>query len=522
MHVRSFLKETLWLAAAALAVLAGAAAAAPVTALTAEGPVVGDEARGMKIFKGIPYAEAPVGELRFAPPVPAKVRDRPLQVLDWSPVAVQNLEWPGRTLGENCLTLNIWQPADAAPGAKLPVYVYIHGGGFAAGTGNQDIYDGKSFTEEGIVLVTINYRLGALGFWASQTTLDAYGTTGNWGLLDQIAALKWIKANIAGFAGDPNRITVGGESAGAWSVSALVMSPLAEGLFEQAILQSGSIFGVQSANWYAQGDLKRSIELGRIYAGVLGWADDRAGLDAMRRADARVLAEFSAFRIDATHPSPLFLMPVFDGRVLPENPSQALAAGKFNRVALLWGFNTDEGSIFVPEDTTEERYRMLAVQTLGHDAGLEYVKTHPVTADASAAQRARTLIKESWFTSGMKKTGDALAAAGLPVYAYEWAYVPKQDKACGLGAKHAAEIAYVFGNLPEKAQAREKRLSAAINRRFANFIKTGNPGEAADRWPRYSPADPKVMRFDAERLGTVPLEGVESMEAFARLQERGN
>ncbi|MHB9296596.1 hypothetical protein PilKf_02369 [Pillotina sp. SPG140] len=200
-----------------------------VTNVTRNGPIEGLEADGIYAYKGIPYAKAPVGDLRFAPPQDVEPWTTVLDCTKYGPLTVQLADNPflaveNANQSEDSLSLNVWTPA--APGAtdKLPVYVYIHGGGFGNGSGNETTFDGTSFAKNGVVTVTINYRLGTLGFFASQETYKQYGTTGNWGLLDQIKALEWIRDNIANFGGDPSQVTIGGESAGSWSVSALIES----------------------------------------------------------------------------------------------------------------------------------------------------------------------------------------------------------------------------------------------------------------------------------------------------------
>ncbi|MBR1672481.1 MAG: carboxylesterase family protein, partial [Fretibacterium sp.] len=233
-----------------LLVLVGAsvASASPVTVRTPLGEVRGTSDGEVVSFKGIPYAKPPVGELAYAPTQPVEPWECVLDATRFGPSALQVRGPLSGSSRENmsdagCLTLNVWAPAGAKPGDGLPVYVFIHGGAYAQGSGSVLTYHSKSLARDGIVAVTINYRLNAQGFLATRATLEKYGTTGNWGHLDQIEALKWVRANIASFGGDPAKVTIGGESAGSFSVSTMILSPLAKGLFRAAIMESGTILG---------------------------------------------------------------------------------------------------------------------------------------------------------------------------------------------------------------------------------------------------------------------------------------
>jgi para-nitrobenzyl esterase len=426
-------------------------------------------------------------------------------------------------MSEDCLTLNIWTPAKPGESAALPVYVYIHGGAYAIGSGSSAMYDGASFAGHGIVAVTINYRLNALGFLAGRTTFDKYGTTGNWGHLDQILALEWIRDNIAAFGGDPDNVTIGGESAGSYSVSALILSPLAKGLFRGAIMESGTILGAAAASYYPKCDLARSIEQGRMLSSVFQADDDAEGLARLRQVDATVLAQLTQFSWDQTSLAPFALMPVFDGKVIPENPYKALKEGTFNKVGLLWGFNGDEGSIFVPETTTEPTYAMLTAINCGYDKVRTVLDRFPVDADNPAFRRTRRLLAYTAFIAGMKTFGDAAAAQGMDVYAYNFTYVSPENAAARLGAKHAAELPYVFNNLSVGGLKRpeQQALADEMHLRWVNFIKTGNPNQGMQlptniQWPKYNPQNAKVMRFDTSvNVGTLP--DIEDMEFITEL-----
>lgn len=287
----SCLQFALLMFCAFLPAQAYSAETALVETRTHSGSVVGILSDDIAIFRGIPYAAPPVGELRFAPTKPVAPWTEPLDCTEFGATAVQKEARNGLPMREDCLTLNVWTPAlpkTGETGEKLPVYVYIHGGAYAQGSGSDPLYDGTAFAKRGIVAVTINYRLNVLGFFASKETLSRYGTTGNWGHLDQIEALKWIRENAASFGGDPDRVTIGGESAGSYSVSALMLSPLAEGLFQGAILESGTILALGGSSFYSKGSPERSAEVFRMMSWLFEARDDADGLAKMRAADADI------------------------------------------------------------------------------------------------------------------------------------------------------------------------------------------------------------------------------------------
>lgn len=485
----------LWISSSALA--------SPTTVSTMSGKIVGVEDDGIRVFKGIPYAKPPVGELRFAPPQRMESWSEPLEATQYGPTAVQVRELEGLPMSEDCLTLNIWTPARTDNKDKLPVYVYIHGGGYAIGSGSEAMCNGSSFARNGIVCVSINYRLNALGFFSNRTTFDLYSTTGNWGLLDQIMALEWVRDNIEAFGGDPGNVTIGGESAGSWSVSALILSPLAKGLFQGAIMESGTILGAPFSSYYAQGDLQRSIELGGILSSLFDADDSAEGLAKMRVVDSRVLVQFTEFMLNQTHPTPFFLLPVFDGVVLPKDPYLALKSGNFNKVRLLWGVNTDEGSLFAPADTNANQYAMLATQAYGYDKAQTVLKHFPINEENPAFKRTRELLGYNLFMVGMKIYAEALSRQGMDVYGYNFDYASPKDTAAGLGARHAAEIPYAFNTLASfgLTSPEQQALADEMHIRWVNFIKTGDPNKgmpvlSSTEWPKYSPTNPEIIRFN--------------------------
>lgn len=463
----------------------------PTLVQTALGPVQGAQGEGIVTFKNIPYAAPPLGELRFAPPQPADPWADPLDCTAFGQMATQAAgQWEaGLEYGEDCLSLNIWAP-DA--GDDLPVYVFIHGGAYAQGSPGKATYDGTRFARDGVIQVNIGYRLGALGFLATVQGVAESGYAGNWGLLDQIAALEWVRENIAAFGGDADNITVGGESAGSFSVSNLIMSPLAEGLFQKAILESGNLLGQPLTMPGATGDRAQAIALGDAFVAAM----NAPSLDALRAtADAQALAEASAFYSDMTSPNPYSFWPVFDGVALPEDPYAALQGGDYNRVSILTGFNTAEGVLFIPEGISESAYVDLVRRTFGDDAEAVLARW-PVDADHSPTQRARDL-----FTLGLRLGGDlfaeAFAEAGLDVYCYQFNYD------VGVGPVHAIELPFVFDtmDLDEAGEAFKEDLHA----RWLAFIKDGAPGGGTTGvpWHKYTAQGREMLFLDAQPAASV-------------------
>lgn len=463
-----------------------------------DGPIQGLKTDDISIYKGIPFASCPV---RFAPPEDAKPWTDTLVCEEYGPIPVQAGMNEDQTMSEDCLNLNVWTPAKSGD-EKLPVYVWIYGGGFAMGSNTSPSYDGTNFAKDGVVTVNFNYRVNAVGFFASQETFDKYGTTGNWGLLDQIKALEWVQENIEAFGGDPNNVTIGGESAGSYSTSGLIASPLAEGLFKRAIMESGSMIGIPGNNSYSRGDLDRSIEVCNEMAFTFGADDSKQGLAKMRKADARVISQLSPLETDFTKTPAYFTLPVFDGHVMPEDLMSAVQDKKINKVDLLWGFNKNEGSVFIPADRTDGNYEMLANRMFGSSQAQKVMDRFPIDDENDATERARQILGYGMFSAVMKPFGDSLSEMGGNVYAYNFDYAGAADKEAGLGASHGSEIIYAFGNLPEDATEAEKQLSDEFHSRMVNFIKTGDPNNGdvpTDiKWPKYDPDKNMTMIFNEE------------------------
>ncbi len=471
-----------------------------------EGTTVADGR--VRVFKGIPYAAPPVGPLRWRAPEP---------VAPWTGVrkadgfGAQCHQPPifgdivfDRPASEDCLYLNLWTPAQGAD-AKLPVMVWIHGGGYQAGASHEPRHDGVSLASRGVVLVTINYRLGVFGFFAhpALSADDPRGSSGNYGLLDMIAALRWVRDNIAAFGGDPGNVTIFGESAGSFAVSTLMAAPGARGLFHKVIGESGAPFGPTLAL-----APRTAIEgNGEKFGAALG-ATTAAALRG--RSAEEIVATAAKWQ-------PWF-SPSIDGVVLTESVAATFAAGRQAPVPLLAGWNADEGRAGVVlgnarptaasfAETTRKRFGPAADRLL---------QVYPAGSDAEALESAAALAGDLFIGYGTWKWVEAHQATGkAPVYRYLFSRkipVPaghtqngKPATADDIGARHAGEIEYVFGTLDSVKGVTwtpaDRTLSDAIGRYWTNFARTGDPnGEGLPTWPRLGPGAPGPVQDMGPRL----------------------
>lgn len=458
---------------------------------TQTGKVQGVQEGEIVSFKGIPFAKPPVGELRFAPPEKATSWEGILECSEYRECAVQVDE--GQVVGsEDCLYLNIWAPVDAA-NKELPVYVYIHGGAFAMGSPSKATYEGTRFAQDGIIQVNIAYRLGGLGFLSSEELEENYGYLGNAGMLDQIAGLQWVQDNIAAFGGDPSNVTVGGESAGAFSVSNLIVSPLAKGLFNRAIMESGNVLGQPLGLPQQPGDRETALQTSENLMEYLG----AKSISDMRALSAEEITQATAFNLDMTDPSPYYQWPVFDGVVLPQNPYESLKKNEVNGVPILAGFNSDEGTMFVPEGISEQTY-IEYVERIFADQSAEILTRYPVDDQHAATDCARYLFKMA-LRMGSDVFVDELSSYGHDAYFYEFSFSTPQLEELGLGTSHALELPFVFDAFPESVVLDEetKTLKESIHNYWLNFIRTGNPNSEAEvLWPKYSVEAKNKMKLD--------------------------
>lgn len=464
---------------------------------TAQGTFRGTQSGGVSSFKGVPYAAAPVGPARFAAPRPPVPHDGVADATQWGPtvstppqrsaVIDALLRDPTRP-GENGLNLNIWTPD---PQASLPVLVFVHGGGFATGTGSTTAFDGTAFARDGVVAVTINYRLAVEGFLAIP------GTVPNRGLLDQVAALEWVRDNIAAFGGDPARVTICGESAGAMSVLTLLTMPAAEGLFARAISQSGDGHHVHTPE---EGALVVSELCAALGVEETVEAIAAVPVEVLHATTNEVIAALTSGR-DARFASlrRLALQPVVDGSVLPLHPVEAVRRGAGREVDLLIGTNADEYGLFAAPTglagmLTEE---MLAgtVARLGVDAAEMVALYRSHLGDASLVELF-VAIQSDWFCGvPTVRYVEARAEAGASSHVYEFAWRPPTFDGL-LGACHTLEVPFVFDTLGDSwgAELRgpdaPQSLADEVHAAWVRFVVSGDPG-----WAPYG-SERTVQRFD--------------------------
>ena len=489
--------------------LAMAAFAAPVEA--ADGPIVTVEtgklqgvaaAAGnpVQIFRGIPYAKPPIGDLRWREPRAAASWEGVRAADQFGPRCMQKHMWDDMFFrspkaDEDCLYLNVWTPANLskAASAKLPVLVYIYGGGFVAGTSDEPRYDGAAMAARGIVVVTVNYRLGIFGFFTHPqlTGESPHKASGNYGLLDQAAALAWVKRNIAAFGGDPKRITVGGESAGSMSVSGMMVSPLTRNLIAGAIGESGSALPPYRPRTLAEGEAA-----GMSFAEAL----QVPTLSQLRAIPADKLLDVQGFQGAGWGP-------VIDGYYFAEPPEATYAAGKAAKAPLLVGSNSQEGGadwLLGNAAPTVSGYREAVQKQSGPDAD-RLLQLYPATSDADVIRAATELASDRFIAASTWNWFDHQRKTGWPTYYYYYTHVrpqPTAFKATGpaaYGALHSAEIEYALGNLaanPAYAWTdADRKVSATMSAYWANFIKTGNPnGGDLPLWPQASADEGQIQR----------------------------
>lgn len=450
------------------------------------------EKSGIYSFKGIPFAAPPVGNLRWKEPQPAKNWQGTLKADHFGPRAMQppifgDMVFRSDGMSEDCLYLNIWTSATSG---KLPVLVYFYGGGFVAGDGSEPRYDGENMAKKGIVALTVNYRLGVFGLFSHPelTAESPHRSSSNYGLMDQTAALKWVKQNIAAFGGDPEKITIAGESAGSIAVSAQMVSPLSKNLIAGAIGESGSLLGALPPV-----PLKDGEQTGVLFARSVG-ANSLADLRKIN-ADTLVRAstKFGPFR---------FAMTV-DGYFFPKNPLTIFEAGEQAHVPLLVGWNSEESNyrgVMGNEKLTKENYEK-AVQKLYGDRSAEVLKAYYVETDADVEQAATDLAGDRFIGFSTWRWAELQAkTGGQPVYRYYYSHprpplVSEKDKPRARGAAHSAEIEYAMGNLSSNKvfawTEEDHMVSKTMQEYFANFIKKGNPnGPGLPEWPATNKSKP--------------------------------
>lgn len=472
----------LLVAAAALAVCAAAADAAhgvraPRPVATASGKLRGLERDGVVVYLGVPYAAAPVGGLRWRPPQEPP-RWQGVRLADHFGDECLQGRRPGAAgppMSEDCLYLNVWTPA-RRHSARLPVMVWVHGGGFFAGSGSQPLYDGASLARRGVVVVTINYRLGRLGFFAHPALAkeSPAGPIGNYGLLDQIAALKWVRRNIRAFGGDPANVTLFGQSAGGTSVSDLMVSPYARGTFDKAIIESG-VFATPSETL---GEAEAAAE-----AAAKSWGLTDPDAAALRAVPAdEVLGRGSAFAARAG--------PMIDGEVLPQDVVAAFEAGAIAHVPLVIGSNSYEAGFF--RRMANGLSQRLASQWPQVQALFDGYGTHQTAAIEGELATDMMITAPTW------RAARAAARAGLPTYLYYFTYLRPSEQGRLPGPSHIDEVYAVFDHMSlvePHPDAGTRRIVDEMESRWVRFARTGRPGNERSPWPQVTPESLQVLEF---------------------------
>jgi para-nitrobenzyl esterase len=493
-----------FLAAMCLVVALPGRAPAADRIMTKAGPIQGaTDADGIRTFKGIPFAAPPVGALRWQPPQPAKKWTEVRQATAFAAQCMQRRQFADMVfrsngMSEDCLYLNVWAPAKSNDG-RLPVLVYFYGGGFTAGDGSEPRYEGAAMARRGIVALTVNYRLGVFGLFAHPelTKESPHHASGNYGLLDQAAALQWVRDNIAAFGGDPRKVTIAGESAGSISVSALMASPLSKGLIAGAIGESGAAINPT----FSPVPLEEAERAGVAIATAL----NASSLAALRAIPSGDLLEMVA---KPGLPRAQFTV---DGYFLPKTVAEIFAAGGQAHVPLLAGWNSQESGsrgVLGQNDATPEGYAK-ALRGLFGDRADEALKLYPGTTNDEVLQSATDLAGDRFIAFSTWKWTDAHGlTGGKPVYRYFYSRPrPAMNPGKGTagparGAAHSAEIEYAMGNLATNDvyawTPDDYKVSQIFQGYVANFIKTGDPnGAGLPEWPAANKgSDIQVLHLD--------------------------
>ena len=463
------------------------AAAVPAPRVkTAQGDAVGKWIEGgtQKAFLGLPYAAPPVGDLRWkAPQPPAPWRN----VRDASKFGARCEQWHiwddylflDSGPSEDCLYLNVYAPAAAKPASKLPVMVWIHGGGFVAGAGSEPRYTNSGLVSRNVVLITLNYRLGVFGFLANEDLRkEGGGHSGNYGLMDMAAALRWVQANIAAFGGDPANVTIFGESAGSFAVSALMAAPEARGLFQKAIGESGAFFG----------DVLSMSPVSERAKQDQAWTD---ALGVKSLAELRAMPADKLIEAARKQPTVGF-SPDVDGEFLTEPVSATYAAGRQAKVPVIIGWNRDERTNTLSKGMTAEKWKAFAVEHYA-DKAQQFLAAFPGNSDAEAVRSADAYTTAQFIALGAWQWVQAQAATGgAPVYRYRFDLGSPASEVHPVAgyAFHSDELEYVFGTLDTRHGAtwhpEDRRLSEQTIAYWTNFARFGDPnGGELPHWPRY-------------------------------------
>lgn len=484
-----------------LAIFFGACTKLPTNQVkTEQGIVQGTIEDSLRVFKGIPFSAPPVGELRWKAPQPVEKWEGVKQTTEYAPAPFQGGNPPSGK-SEDCLYLNIWTPAKSAD-EKIPVLVWIYGGGFSYGSTSEPVHNGEHLARKGVVLVSIAYRVGQLGFLAHPelSAENPNNASGNYGLLDQIAGLQWIQNNIAAFGGDPDKVTIFGESAGGISVSMLCASPLAKGLFHGAISQSGGSFGPTRGITFPGENMKtlqQAEQAGIEYVQKVGVAT----IDDLRKIEPEKLPMGMGMG---------GAWPIVDGYVIPDDQHKLYEAGKYNDVPVLIGYNSDEGASFSREKTPEEY--IAGVKARYGKFADDLIKAYPV-GEKTVPKTARDLARDAAFGWQTWAWANLQAKTGKSKVFYYYfdqhPEYPEDSPRYGYGSPHGQDVAYVFMHLdPANPQTSKSDLeiSEVMGTYWTNFAKFGHPNSAdVPEWPAFSDANPEVMYLGpTPHIGPVP------------------
>jgi para-nitrobenzyl esterase len=453
------------------------------------------EESGVHIFKGVPFAAPPVGDLRWKAPQPvvpweavrkceafgpSPMQGKPAPFMFWS----KEFLIPDEPISEDCLYLNVWTKAEKKK-EKLPVLVYIYGGGFQSGGSGCPIYDGEAMAKKGVIFVSINYRVGVFGFLAHPelTQESEHRTSGNYAILDMIAALEWVQNNIEQFGGDPDNVTIAGQSAGSFGVNYLTVSPLAKGLFHKAIAESGA--GFQSSPFRPGMDLQ---------------AGENAGLEYAKKFGTESIADLrakSAEEISKTQGGMSF--PIIDGYVIPESIMDAYKSGHQNDVPVIVGWNKDDRVMGMAQPA--DKFREQIKNQFGELAD-DFFEVYPVETEEEASQSQYEVSRDQTFGVQMYTWARIQTSMnGSPVYMYNFnRALPAYNKETDFGAFHSGEIVYAYDNLhtlDRPWEPADQKIADLMSEYWANFVKTGNPnGQHLPQWDAYDTEKEMVMTID--------------------------
>jgi para-nitrobenzyl esterase len=500
--------------------------AAPPQVQVEQGVVEGSTSGAVSAFLGLPFAAPPLGDLRWRPPLPparwSGVRKADRFNTSCAQESVPTDRglgpwtaeyWVSGPVGEDCLYLNVWTPAKKAAN-RFPVLFWIHGGGFNQGSGSVPIYDGASLAARGVVVISVNYRLGVYGFFAHPLLSSEAGPegTGEFGLRDQIAALRWVQKNVAAFGGDPGRITIAGQSAGAASVHNLILSPLAKGLFQRAIAQSGSGMGIPLPS---SSDAEQTAVRFMQAAGVKSISDLRSLSTAQLSAALRKFSQGDPF-------GGMRFVPYADGIVVPADPEVAARSGRYNDTPVLTGLTNDEGSTLSPD------YRI--PDPAGFQQALEkrYGKDWPAFSALYPANRAEIsgpqLSRDRGIAAMLLWVEQRNQTGHFPVYCYLYTHPEPGTDAARYGVFHSSEIPYVFGTLDKTPDrpftAEDHAIGATMGRYWVNFVATGDPNsDGLATWPKCD-REEQIMEL-GQRFGARAALTREQSDLFHNYVRRG-